>query len=449
MIAFLLVSLLVTVSAVPLQPAQPGDVWSQICCEDNDLNNNGGINFREFSLFTLNLMNLNRAELEHLFLAGDADRNSELDGEECTPMRALLKSTLREKSDILLKQYDTNGDRNLSEEESGVMAKKEFGVDLSEAFLLSDQDRNRVISAGDEMLDLMMNLRTQALVDGRARLSKFDTNKDGKVSYEEIKHDILRVADGFTLKQVFKAVDHDKDFYLTPQEYLALWNELEVRQKTSNMVVTPKTIDMAMTSDTTKPLRRFQRVSRPTTEEIELQETSATTLASSEGTSSQSVMETTAEIAAETAKEATTPEATDGTTSPTEPSSTALTSTEIKIRAKRNADGHMIRVAPSRVMHELSVDDEPLVEEKSFDVEKTSPIRFEVLRRGNMRIVRGSVSRVKREDDTAAPLVAPKEVPKNEQLKKLSSIQNNLSGGGRAPSIDLSVTVPYDSKDFE
>ncbi|WKX99863.1 hypothetical protein Q1695_014609 [Nippostrongylus brasiliensis] len=421
MIAFLLVSLLVTVSAVPLQPAQPGDVWSQICCEDNDLNNNGGINFREFSLFTLNLMNLNRAELEHLFLAGDADRNSELDGEECTPMRALLKSTLREKSDILLKQYDTNGDRNLSEEESGVMAKKEFGVDLSEAFLLSDQDRNRVISAGDEMLDLMMNLRTQALVDGRARLSKFDTNKDGKVSYEEIKHDILRVADGFTLKQVFKAVDHDK---------------------TSNMVVTPKTIDMAMTSDTTKPLRRFQRVSRPTTEEIELQETSATTLASSEGTSSQSVMETTAEIAAETAKEATTPEATDGTTSPTEPSSTALTSTEIKIRAKRNADGHMIRVAPSRVMHELSVDDEPLVEEKSFDVEKTSPIR-------NMRIVRGSVSRVKREDDTAAPLVAPKEVPKNEQLKKLSSIQNNLSGGGRAPSIDLSVTVPYDSKDFE
>ncbi|VDL80136.1 unnamed protein product [Nippostrongylus brasiliensis] len=405
MIAFLLVSLLVTVSAVPLQrqkpigncqfsiqklfpAAQPGDVWSQICCEDNDLNNNGGINFREFSLFTLNLMNLNRAELERLFLAGDADRNSELDGEECTPMRALLKSTLREKSDILLKQYDTNGDRNLSEEESGVMAKKEFG------------DRNRVISAGDEMLDLMMNLRTQALVDGRARLSKFDTNKDGKVSYEEIKHDILRVADGFTLKQVFKAVDHDKDFYLTPQEYLALWNELEVRQKTSNMVVTPKTIDMAMTSDTTKPLRRFQRVSRPTTEEIELQETSATTLASSEGTSSQLVMETTAEIAAETAKEATTPEATDGTTSPTEPPSTALTSTEIKIRAKRNADGHMIRVAPSRVMHELSVDDEPLV-------------------------------------------------PKNEQLKKLSSIQNNLSGGGRAPSIDLSVTVPYDSKDFE
>lgn len=35
-------------------------------------------------------------------------------------------------------------------------------------------------------------------------------------------------------------------------------------------------------------------------------------------------------------------------------------------------------------------------------------------------------------------------------MRELSSkIQNNLSGGGRSPSIDLSVTVPYDDKDFQ
>ncbi|KHJ81302.1 hypothetical protein OESDEN_19012, partial [Oesophagostomum dentatum] len=47
-------------------------------------------------------MNLNRAEMERLFLAGDVDRNSELDGDECLPMRALLKKTLKEKGDQLL-----------------------------------------------------------------------------------------------------------------------------------------------------------------------------------------------------------------------------------------------------------------------------------------------------------------------------------------------------------
>lgn len=43
------------------------------------------------------------SELERLFLSGDVDRNSELDGEECIPMRATLKRTLEEKGDLLLK----------------------------------------------------------------------------------------------------------------------------------------------------------------------------------------------------------------------------------------------------------------------------------------------------------------------------------------------------------
>ncbi|KAK6016892.1 hypothetical protein OSTOST_17619 [Ostertagia ostertagi] len=103
--------------------------------EENDLNKNGGISFREFTPFVLKLMNVNRAELERLFLAGDIDRNSELDGEECIPMRSLLKSTLREKSELMLK------------------------------------NRDQMISAGSEMTDLMMNLRSRALSNGQATLS--------------------------------------------------------------------------------------------------------------------------------------------------------------------------------------------------------------------------------------------------------------------------------------
>ncbi|KAK5967151.1 EF-hand domain-containing protein [Trichostrongylus colubriformis] len=110
-------------------------------------------------------------QLEKLFLAGDIDRNSELDGEECIPMRNILKSTLREKSELLLKKYDRNGDRNLSKEEADSLAKKEFGVTLDDLFALSDQNRDQVISAGDEMTDLMMNLRSRALSNGTATLS--------------------------------------------------------------------------------------------------------------------------------------------------------------------------------------------------------------------------------------------------------------------------------------
>ncbi|PIO74639.1 hypothetical protein TELCIR_03339 [Teladorsagia circumcincta] len=146
-------------------------MWTQICCEENDLNKNGGISFREFTPFVLRLMNLNRAELERLFLAGDIDRNSELDGEECIPMRSLLKSTLREKNELLLKKYDRNGDLNLTQEEANTLAKKEFGVTLDDLFALSDQNRDQLINFGDEMTDLMLNLRSRALSNGRATLS--------------------------------------------------------------------------------------------------------------------------------------------------------------------------------------------------------------------------------------------------------------------------------------
>ncbi|KAK6039004.1 EF hand [Cooperia oncophora] len=159
MILTVLFSLAATAFAVPLPRSVQGDMWTQICCEENDLNKNGGISFREFTPFALKLMNLNRAELERLFLAGDIDRNSELDGEECIPMRSTLKSTLREKSELLLKKYDSDGDNNLSLQEASSMAKKEFGVPSDDLFALSDQNRDQAISAGDEMTDLMVKLR--------------------------------------------------------------------------------------------------------------------------------------------------------------------------------------------------------------------------------------------------------------------------------------------------
>lgn len=87
-----------------------------------------------------------------------------------------------------------NGDRNLSREEVDELAMKEFGVPVQSAFVLSDQvslcflreqreagvwcfeeidfqNRDHAISAGDEMSELLLNLRTQELVDARLRLS--------------------------------------------------------------------------------------------------------------------------------------------------------------------------------------------------------------------------------------------------------------------------------------
>ncbi|KIH62214.1 hypothetical protein ANCDUO_07504 [Ancylostoma duodenale] len=140
---------------------------------DNDLNSSGGINFREFTLFALNLMSLNRAELEKLFLAGDVDRNSELDGEECIPMRATLKKTLNEKGEVLLRKYDVNNDGKLSQDETISLGKSEFGLSKNETFkefVLADQNGDRMVSPGGEMAELMLNLRTRQVINAGMNL---------------------------------------------------------------------------------------------------------------------------------------------------------------------------------------------------------------------------------------------------------------------------------------
>ncbi|VDO70436.1 unnamed protein product [Heligmosomoides polygyrus] len=388
-----------------------------IKCAENDLNRNGGLNFREFSFFALNLMNLERAELEKLFLAGDLDRNSELDGDECIPVRKMLKSVLRDKSELMLKKYDVNGDRNLSREEVDELAMKEFGVPVQSAFVLSDQNRDHAISAGDEMSELLLNLRTQELVDARLRLSKFDTNNDGKVSYEEIKPEVLRTADGFTLKQVFKAVDMDKDFYLSAQEYLALLNELGVRQRAGSLTGSPRTIDMASASATpNKVLKRFERVSSTTAETADTTDTSTSPSTSEAPLSTSDTQESTVETTVET-------------TSLSSASSTAVAHAEIMIRDKRAVE---------------RVDAAPLIEEKLYGSGRSGSKR-------TLGVVQASSGRrSKREDATAPPLNKNQMELKKEEMDKLAeTVKHNLRGGGGGPSIDLAVTVPYDSKDFE
>ncbi|ETN72458.1 EF hand [Necator americanus] len=380
----LLLSLAATVFASPLPPAEAGDTWLQVCCQDNDLNSNGGINFREFTVFALNLMNLDRAEMERLFLTGDVDRNSELDGDECIPMRGLLKSTLQKKGDLLRQKYDVNKDGKLTEDEALQLAKNEFGVlkdEGSKEFTLSDQ--------------------------------AFDTNHDGKVSYEEIKHEILRSTDGFTLKQIFKGVDFDKDYHLTVHEYLTLLNELELKKKGNNLESLPITLHMG-----SPPIS----ISRQNSEESIMDSTKEGTSKATESTSSENLS-----------------------------SSTVSTSVVVQIRSKRNTAQEMVRVAPSRSMHEFQFDEESQVVEKA---EGTTGLRQRVRGSATVKFAQNGSRRTKRggntKEDTALPLISPTKQLKKEEMAKLSEkTKNNLSGGGRAPTIDESVTVPYDDKDFQ
>ncbi|VDM73098.1 unnamed protein product [Strongylus vulgaris] len=119
-------------------------------------------------------MNLNRAELERIFLAGDVDRNSELDGDECIPMRATLRKTLQEMGDLLHKKYDSNNDGKLSGDEAVFLARNEFGLSDSDAtkeFTLSDQNVDHWIAPGAEMSELMLNLRARQVIGGGTALS--------------------------------------------------------------------------------------------------------------------------------------------------------------------------------------------------------------------------------------------------------------------------------------
>ncbi|RCN31176.1 hypothetical protein ANCCAN_23046 [Ancylostoma caninum] len=119
------------------------------------------------------------------------------------------------------------------------------------------------------------------------------------------------------------------------------------------------------------------------------------------------------------------------------------------MRSRRDATKGMIRVMPARTMHEFQFDEEPLLAEKA---EGTTGVNKRIRSSATVKLVQVGSRRSKRDgkkEDTAPPLASPLTELKKEQMRELSKIQNNLSGGGRSPSIDLSVTVPYDDKDFQ
>ncbi|EYB90589.1 hypothetical protein Y032_0218g2432 [Ancylostoma ceylanicum] len=250
-------------------------------------------------------------------------------------------------------------------------------------------------------------------------LQTFDKNHDGKVSYEEIKHEILRITDGFTLKQMFKAIDFDKDYHLTVLEYLALLNELEIRRKDGNLNTAPRIIRLTSPAPADNRRNQEETTTLSTTAETE-----------SEGSATTSAVETTAD--------------TDVL------SSTPLPFAEIQMRSRRDATQGMIRVMPARVMHEFQFDEEPLFAEKA---EGTTGVSKRIRSSARVKFAQGGSRRSKRDgkkEETAPPLESPLTELKREQMRELSAkIKNNLSGGGRSPSIDLSVTVPYDDKDFQ
>ncbi|CAJ0598065.1 unnamed protein product [Cylicocyclus nassatus] len=390
----ILLCVVAAVLAAPLPPAVEGDTWAQVCCQDNDLNQSGGISFREFTNFTLQLMNLNRAEMEQLFLSGDVDRNSELDGDECIPMRAALQKALKEKGETLFKKYDTDRNGKLSENEASQLAQNEFGLhsdDITKEFALSDQNADHSISPEAEMSELMLNLRTKQVANEGANLSRFDTSGDGKVSYEEIKSEMLRRIDGFTLKQMFKAIDFDKDYHLTPLEYLALLNELKIFKEEESK--SPKIIAARGASVPVDDKKRHEGLTGPTTTSVRGERSDTGSGQSSTITKS----------------------------SPT----TAVASASVQIRDKRDNTHGMIKVAPSPARHEFQFDEDP---DTAFGTEE----RIAKYRAQSQNM------RNRREAETAPPEI------EKEKINELAKIQNNYRGGGKAPSIDLSVTVPYD-----
>uniref|UniRef100_A0A1I7WFA4 EF-hand domain-containing protein n=1 Tax=Heterorhabditis bacteriophora TaxID=37862 RepID=A0A1I7WFA4_HETBA len=155
------------------------------------------------------------------------------------------------------KKYDHNNDHKLSKNESEFLADVEFDVSFNESdtiFPLADKDLDGFIST-PELSTLLIYLRQKAIEDGKEKLASFDKNHNGVVSYEEIKADILRDTDGFTLKQLFKTIDFDKvfeyNYHLSVVEFMALEQELAALKENQTRTVTPKIIHIHPTMSTT------------------------------------------------------------------------------------------------------------------------------------------------------------------------------------------------------
>ncbi|CAI4230526.1 unnamed protein product [Auanema sp. JU1783] len=216
--------------------------WLQICCVENDKNDDGAISFREFSPFVLAVLDLNRKELERIFLTADEDKNSDLDGSECPVVRRILRETMANRVEEYKAKYDVDVDGNINQDEVRNLALNEFGVSAQDADLIFNRSHHSSGSVNhSEWVELLLELRAKAVKEMGVRFSKWATvNKKGYLSYGELKK-FDPAVDVPTLKKNFKKIDYDKDLFISPVEYMALVREL--REETSHSMSSVHTVE--------------------------------------------------------------------------------------------------------------------------------------------------------------------------------------------------------------
>uniref|UniRef100_A0A914PNC8 EF-hand domain-containing protein n=1 Tax=Panagrolaimus davidi TaxID=227884 RepID=A0A914PNC8_9BILA len=195
-----------------------------------DTDGSGTLTMDEAKRIAFDHYGFDERTLEPFFAQADENEDGNLDAVEFAGFRSVIRGRAVKNAQNLLPEIDTDGDGFVSNVEAEEKARREDDMDPKETFNLynvADQDKNGVLDKV-ELADFVRLVRLSAIKYANDHFREFDTNRDKKVTLEELQTltEEKYSLDPATTAEFFSKVDVDFSGDLNPGEIVDFRHEV-------------------------------------------------------------------------------------------------------------------------------------------------------------------------------------------------------------------------------
>uniref|UniRef100_A0AC34RQP3 EF-hand domain-containing protein n=1 Tax=Panagrolaimus sp. JU765 TaxID=591449 RepID=A0AC34RQP3_9BILA len=195
-----------------------------------DTDGSGTLTMDEAKRIAFDHYGFDERTLEPFFAQADENEDGQLDAVEFAGFRSVIRSRAVKNAQVLLPEVDTDGDGFVSNLEAEEKARREDDMDPKETFNLfsvADQDKNNALDKV-ELADFVRLVRLSAIKYATDHLREFDSNRDKKVTLDELQTLIEEKysLDPAITAEFFQKVDVDFSDDLNPGEVVDFRHEV-------------------------------------------------------------------------------------------------------------------------------------------------------------------------------------------------------------------------------
>ncbi|KAK0418049.1 hypothetical protein QR680_013347 [Steinernema hermaphroditum] len=195
-----------------------------------DTDGSGTLTMDEAKRIAFDHYGFDERTLGPFFAQADENEDGELDAVEFAGFRSVIRSKAVRNAVEVLPEVDTDGDGVVSNLEAEAKARREDDMDPKETFNLfnvADQDKSGTLDKV-ELADFIRLVRLSAIKFATDHFKEFDTNKDKRVTVDELEALIEAKyhVDPAITRQYFDKVDVDSSADLNPGEIVDFRHEI-------------------------------------------------------------------------------------------------------------------------------------------------------------------------------------------------------------------------------